>query len=568
MTVSVNSELDTFRRAWRRPRPKACYLLLKSGRILRLILTVSLVLRPWTLWSIEVHRWQTHDFAFKSSTPHQNPFQVEFSAIVNGPGGIQIDQLGFYDGDGTWKIRLGPNVLGQWSIRTISSDPELDGKTVQNIVCVKQRNPRVHGGLLVDSEHPHHFIREDGTRFFYSGFECDWLWAVDLATCDPALPQTTMLLDKLATYEFNVVFMNIYAHTGFGLPGQQPNFGPPAKYAWGGSNDQPDHSVFNLSFWQHYDRVIQAMWDRGLDAHIMLKVYNKHVNWPRKGSPEDDRYFKYIMARYAPFCNVHWDFAKESNNEKDLAYKLGRFQLIRQSDPYRRLLTTHTDHSHYKNYFGVLDYRTDQNQTNLYRTALRHRTQEQWPVVNSEYGYEQGGGGPEDKTFSDANDGLTILKRAWEVNMAGAYATYYYTYTSWDVIRVNDTPAGYGYHQHMADFFKRVGLWQMKPDDSLVDAGHCLVNPGVEYVVYQPEPRDFTLKIASASRDLISSWFNPLTGEWIESPRLQNGECRLTPPALWTNGPVVLHVGKPPKEKRTVRNTFARPLPMKTGANP
>ena len=429
--------------------------------------------------SIEIPQWQTHDLTFKSSTKHENPFRVDFSADVTGPEGIRCTQLGFYDGDGTWKIRLGPNRPGRWSVRTVSSDPELNGRTVTDLVCTKPKNARVHGGLLVDPEHPHHFVREDGTRFFYSGFECDWLWAVDLETCDPSLPQTSILLDKLAAHEFNVVYMNIYAHTGFGRPDQKPNFGPPPKYAWGGSNDNPDHGVLNLAFWQHYDRVIQAMWERGIEAHIMIKVYNKHVKWPRTGSPEDDLYFKYVLGRYAPFSNVHWDFSKESNNEKSLDYKLGRMALIRQFDPYRRLLTTHTDRKDYTNYYGVLDYRTDQGHTNYHRTALRQRLSEPWPVVNSEYGYEQGPAGAEDKTYSGANDALTVLKRAWEVYMAGAYGAYYYTYTSWDVIRVNDTPVGYGYYKHLADFFNQVGLWRMDPDDSLVNSGHCLANPGL-----------------------------------------------------------------------------------------
>jgi hypothetical protein len=136
-----------------------------------------------------VPRWQTRDLAFKSTRNHDNPFVVEFSAEVTGPGGIHFSQLGFYDGEGTWKIRLGPNAPGKWSVRTVSSDPQLDGKTVGDIICVEQKNPRVHGGLLVHPEHPHHFIREDGTRFFYSGFECDWLFALDLAACERSYPK-------------------------------------------------------------------------------------------------------------------------------------------------------------------------------------------------------------------------------------------------------------------------------------------------------------------------------------------------------------------------------------------
>ena len=288
------------------------------------------------------------------------------------------------------------------------------------------------------------------------------------------------------------------------------------------------------------------------------------MKWPAIGSPEDDLYFKTVVARYAPFCNVHWDFSKESNNEKNMAYKLDRMAFIRKNDPYRRLLTTHTDRKDYTNFYGVLDYRTDQNHTNYYKTAFRQRSREAWPVVNSEYGYEQGPLGAADKTYSGADDALTIFKRAWEAYMAGAYGAYYYTYTSWDVIRVNDTPAGYGYYRNLADFFDGVGLWKMDPNDSLVGSGHCLANPGVEYVVYQPERKEFTLKVANASGDLAATWFNPVTGESIKAPSVQNGLCKLSPPADWTNGPVVLHAGKAPMEKAEFRNTFSRALPKKS----
>lgn len=488
---------------------------------------------------------------------------VDFSAEVTGPAGIHFTQPGFYDGEGTWKVRLGPNIPGKWYIRTISSDGQLNGKDAGDIRCVEQKNPRIHGGLLVDPEHIHHFVREDGTRFFYSGFECDWLWALDLGECDPALPQTTILLDKLAANHFNVVYMNIYAHTGFGRKDQKPNFGPPPKYPWGGSNEQPDHSLLNLPFWQHYDRVIRAMWERGLEAHIMTKVYNKHVTWPRIGSPEDDMYFKTALARFSPFCNVHWDFSKESNNEKNMDYKLDRFALIRKNDPYRRLLTTHTDHQLYTNYIGVLDYRTDQNHTNFHKTALRQRTREPWPVVNSEYGYEYGPLGPEDKTYHGANDAATILKRAWEVYMAGAYGAYYYTYTSWDVIRVHDNPIGYGYYKNLANFFEQTGLWLMDPDNSLVNTGHCLANPGREYVVYQPDRKDFTLKVQGVIAPLTTTWFNPLTDEMMRAGETGNGDKTFTPPAGWPEGPIALHLGGPPAEKPIFRNTFRRVIPTK-----
>ena len=509
-----------------------------------------------------VPRWQIHDFAFKSGSAPSKPFEVDFSAEVTTPDGLRFTQLGFYDGDGTWKIRLGPNQPGIWKIRTVSTQPELSGKT-GSIGCIEQSNPRVHGGLLVDPLHPHHFVREDGTRFFYAGFECDWLWALDLATCDPALPQTIILLNKLVANNFNVIYLNLYAHS-YGNSLKAPSFSPPAKFPWGGSNDRPDHSTLNLPFWQHFDRVMQALWERGLEAHLMIKVYNKHVNWPTPGSEEDDRFFNYVIARYAPFSNVHWDFAKESNRETNLVYKLNRLALIRESDPYRRLLTTHTDSQSYSNYVGVLDYRTAQKHRDWHSSTVHLLQREPWPVVDAEYGYECGPAGINDTPGPKCEDARTLCQRAWETYTAGAYGAYYYAYTSWTVVRVNDTPPGYGYCSNLARFFAPIGLWTMTSRDDLVDAGYCLANPGVEYAVYQPEGKPFTLRIAQAKKPLSAEWFNPLTGARITAKSLDKGNCQLTPPAAWGTNPVALHVGAAPPYTPVFRNTLTRALPTKS----
>ena len=72
-----------------------------------------LVIQAVAAGATEIPRWQPHDLSFKSTTPHENPFKVDFSAEVIGPDGIRFNQLGFYDGDNTWKIRLGPNTPGK-----------------------------------------------------------------------------------------------------------------------------------------------------------------------------------------------------------------------------------------------------------------------------------------------------------------------------------------------------------------------------------------------------------------------------------------------------------------------
>jgi len=340
--------------------------------------------------SIRVPRWQPHDFAFTNRSELDNPFQASFSAELTGPDRTSLVLPGFYDGNGTWKVRFSPTREGKWQLVTRSSVPTLDGQGVQ-IVCMPNLS-HVHGGVRVDPQHPRHFVCEDGTRFFPLGYECDWLWALD-ATNDE-LPTLNRFLDKLATNGFNYVLLNAYAHDTSWCKGRRSDddYGPPPMYAWAGTNEQPDHTRFNLAYWQHYDQVIAALNARGMVAHVMIKVYNKMVNWPAKGSAEDDLYFRWLIARYSAYPNVHWDFSKESNNEKDLGYKLERTRFIRTNYPYRRPITTHTDLALYDSgaYNGVLDYRSDQVHSKWHASLLEHRQQHTWPVLNVEFGYEHG----------------------------------------------------------------------------------------------------------------------------------------------------------------------------------
>jgi hypothetical protein len=55
-----------------------------------------------------ISRWQPHDFTFTNRAEPANPFRVPFSAEVTGPNNAKLTIPGFYDGNGTWKIRVSP----------------------------------------------------------------------------------------------------------------------------------------------------------------------------------------------------------------------------------------------------------------------------------------------------------------------------------------------------------------------------------------------------------------------------------------------------------------------------
>lgn len=490
---------------------------------------------------VQVRRWEPHDFAFTATQEVANPFLVSFSATITRPDGTTFTQPGFHNGNGNWKIRVSANTPGEWSLTTHSGLAELDGRHA-TFTCASRANPKVHGVLRVDQQHPQHFVFEDGARFYMLGYECDWLWALDIT--DPKLKTINPFLDKLAAHGFNYVILNTFAHDTSWRPGNSgdDDYGPPPVYPWEGDNAQPDHSRLNLAFWQHYDRVIQAMNERGIMAHVLLKVYNKKVKWPMRGSAEDDLFFRTIMARYAAYPNVIWDFSKEAHNEKDLEYKLGRLRFVHENDPYHHLTTVHDDDANNDAgaYDALTDFRTDQQHSKLRETILTQRQRRAWPVANVEFGYEQGPGGPEDKTYRVAQTAEDFAVRAWEVAMTGSYTAYYYTYTAWDVLRPRDTPKGYTYFKQLRDFFESTRYWELSPVEGVASEGWVLANPGKEYVLCVKEARPFTLTL-NTSKELKGEWFNPLTAQRIPAGKIKSGSQEIRPPEGWA-GVVVLHV--------------------------
>jgi hypothetical protein len=494
--------------------------------------------------AVQVPRWEPRDFDFRCDSKLENPFTVAFAAEATGPGGIRLTLPGFYDGNGTWKIRFAPTAEGEWTLRTHSVVAALNHRDA-SLTCIPNRSPNLHGGLRVDAQYPRHFIFEDGTRYFLMGYECDWLWALDLGR--PDLRQTEAFLDKLGAQGFNYLILNAYAHDTSWRRGKTAgdDFGPPPLFAWEGTNEHPDHSRFNLDYWRHYDRVIAALCRRGMIARVMIKVYNKYVNWPAKGSAEDDLYFRWLIARYAACPNIHWDFSKEANNEKDLAYKVGRLRFLRQNDPYHRLLTVHDDRKTYDDgaYNDLLDYRSDQQHSKWHASARDHRGQRNWPLVNVEFGYEHGPQGLKDATYEVVQAPEEVCRRAWEICLAGTYTAYYYTYTAWDVMRPQDSPPGYAYFKQLRDFFVGTAYWRLAPHDELASDGYCLAELGREYVVFLNQAKPFSLKLEGLVAPLPVEWYQPLSGRRQKAGTLPNGTTELQPPAGWSNGPVALHVG-------------------------
>jgi hypothetical protein len=477
-----------------------------------------------------------------------NPFHVRLAAVATGPGHARLTVPGFYKGDGVWCVRFMPTSPGEWRLLSISAAPELAGR--QAIVQADPNmRPEVHGVLRVEAAHPLHFRYDDGTPYFLMGYEIDWLWALDQGESETR--RIDRLLDMVGAAGFNHIMVNSYAHDTSWCPGKtRPNdFGPAKLRPWPGSAEKPDHTRLVPAYFEHYDRMMWALWERGMVAHIYLKVYNKHVVWPEKYSSEEELFFDYFVARYQAFPNLVWDFSKECYHEADKQYVAARLARIRQLDAYQHLTTVHDDW-----YFAYneptkrfLDFFTDQNHHELYHTVIEQRHRGMGPIVNAEYGYEHGPAGMADATYPVVQSPLTVLARTCEVLMAGGYPVYYYTNHAWDVVEWDEAPAGLQAYKRLYAFFTAFAWQWMVPRPDLGQSGaRCLTNELDEIVLFSADGRGYL--VAHSAWDGTSwagFWLNIWTGERCEvrMERLVSGR-RHPLRAPWTDTPGFLYLQK------------------------
>lgn len=496
--------------------------------------------------AVDVEQYRPHDFTF-SAEVSGNPFDVELTGEFSGPANRLLRIPGFYDGDGKWKVRFSASVPGEWKLHTTSPVAALNGRT-ETIRASPSQNKRIHGVLEVDREYPYHFRFPDSSRFFLMGYEADWLWGADML--DPNRRLMHRLIDQIDARGFNYVLVNVYAHDTRWCPGKvnEWDFGPAPLYVFGGTNEKPNHSVLNTKFFAVYDGMMDALWQKGIIAHIMIKVYNKAVNWPAKGSTDEARYFRYVTARYQAYPNIVWDFAKEAYNEKDDKLQSNLIDIVRSLDAYRHLTVAHDDDAYEWNpdLNSNLDFRVDQQHADWEEMIAFDRAYRARPVVNVEFSYELGVEPLPTHTNINQVDWKEMLRRAWRIQMAGGYLAYYYNNTAWDIVKPDPEPPGHARWQILKQTMESVPYWRMNPALSLSAGGPCLAEPGTAWVCYLEgsKTRDkenvLTLNLTTLSGAASAEWINTWTGDRLPAGETTPGIRTFPYPQSFDRAPAAL----------------------------
>lgn len=493
----------------------------------------------------EVQKWEVLDIVISSKTKIKSPYTANFGAHFMHSNGTTQEVKGFYNGKNEWVLRFSSSLKGAWTFETFGDTATLAGK--KGTVKVSINNENNHGGIVIKKENPQHFYYEDGTPYFLLAFECDWLYALDYHN-EKELPKTEHLLNLMNKNGFNQVVMNVFSYDVSWTKDEKLKEHPEHEYGapkdifpFLGTNENPDYSELNPEFFQKLDRTISLMHDKRIVSHLMIYVWNKLVAWPDMNSDADNMYFDYVIKRYQAFPNIIWDISKEAlfYGRADEPYIKSRIERARENDTFNRLLSVH-DFKYCSKHPEEVDFISTQNWShNIYNKMLDDNTKfNDKPIFNIEHGgYEESPYVVFPGSYTNAE---VCLRRNYLCLFAGAYTTYYWQGTSWNVVIHNPFEQAenfikpkFEYFKHMQGLFQQFDFSKMKPTPWKNSAGYNLSNEEGTIFLYFPKENvainAWFLNPEHGERTL--QWFNTLTGEYSDIKTIKKGQKYISP---WT----------------------------------
>jgi uncharacterized protein DUF5060/uncharacterized protein DUF5605/uncharacterized protein DUF4038 len=362
-----------------------------------------------------VERWDVFELTLNGPNDG-NPFLDTWLKATFRSGHREIAIDGFYDGDGVYKIRFMPDSLGDWSYTTDSNAGALRRKTGNfEVVAPSTGN---HGPVRVRDTF--HFGYDDGAPFFPFGTTC-YAWVHQTEE----LQQQT--LATLKASPFNKLRMCIFPKW------YQYNHRQPPRFPFPRSGEKNDYSQFNPDFFHHIEQRILQLRALNIEADLILFHPYDHWGFDEMPADVDDRYLKYVIARFAAYRNVWWSLANEYDlSRKKTSADWERFaDIVTQTDPYGHLRSIHANKSYdysraWCTHAGVQSYAFDQAASwrNLYLK----------PIIFDEMMYE----GNIDSRWGNLS-GEEMTRRFWLCIVAGAYGGHGETFVTPDEIENDET---------------------------------------------------------------------------------------------------------------------------------
>ncbi|MCL6102868.1 MAG: DUF4038 domain-containing protein [Bacteroidetes bacterium] len=503
-----------------------------------------------------IHQWDVYTISVKSRSVYANPYtdipstfggdllKATFQGTEGDALNKKITVVGFWDGGSEWRVNFTPPYTGSWKFTTTSTDRSMNGKKGNFEVVAwseeeKKANPARRGLIRVrkSGENAGHFFEySDGQPFLWIA-DTWWRWTKKNIQFDTY----KHLVDDRAEKGFNIGQLFV--------PGN------------GGRESSLLDATFTHLDTEHMKKVeamIRYANSKGITIWIHGWWGGQNLN-TKAGAEKMQRWWRYLVHRFGAY-NVIWVLAGEYNlyNNSDFSLDFWRDlgKLIKQEDPYERIVSVHNTPPFWKGGAEApqwstgsvmhqepwLDYNQSQVGHGKYANEMiplvvseEYNRQPSKPIVVTEPWYE---------FVEGSATGMDIRFGAWSAILSGAAGHTYGGGHVW-LADVPESPeeggtwplekgferTTYDYEgavsiKHLAGFFKNIKWWDMAPHPELVreyPQPFCLAKPGEEYVLYLRYGGVAKVKMdgSAASKKYLYQWFNPASGKLYDAKAIQ-----------------------------------------------
>lgn len=356
-------------------------------------------------------------FEFSAQGPEDgNPFiDVTFAAQFK-LGNRTVDVPGFYDGEGTYRVRFCPDTQGDWTFTTVSNAAALNALS-GNLTATAAREG-VHGPVRVRNRF--HFAHADGTAYKPFGTTC-YAWTHQT---EEMQEETLKTLSKTG---FNKIRMGVF-------PKHYPYNTNPALHPVfekiGDGEAEMDFDRPNPAAFRHFETQIGRLAEMGIEADVILFHPYDRWGYADMTQEQDCRFLAYLAARISAYRNVWWSLANEydflmDTKPMDLWHRF--CHVLEENDHMHHLMSIHNGDPA-KNYNHRLPWIThvciqhwDVKQTPLWRADYGK------PVINDEPEYE----GTLYQSWGNIS-AEELVHRFWITTLRGGYAGHGETYADPD----------------------------------------------------------------------------------------------------------------------------------------
>ncbi len=461
---------------------------------------------------------QTKDEPEESSAPAAPEWAPEI--------GEPIDVTGFCDSpDGSvYRIRFLPGEAGEYEYRVLLRHRDVTRRAHGAFRVTESTRS---GPVRVDPEHPEHFKLEGTDEHFF------WTGATALFLAGWDDPDVAAILDRFDAQGVNRVRVLLSGCVGprpWGTPVVPTDSFSLCLQPWprAGGSGGFDLERFRVEYWQRFDRLVRAARERGIVVAVVFFLGGPGAEIPvAAGTAEERRFLRYAVSRLAAFPNVMWDLGHEhdlSRESPDWPEITG--YTVKAADPYDHLIGAHN-----RAYRGDDSMWLDMQLLQWwgaepYRECRREREEQAQtgrlvPTVLDSFGIEDAW-----ERVAGERSADVLRRRAWEIYMAGAYATFAEsarqgtgvppdTGGGWVNGRGDDNMRLLEGIAPIREFFAKFEWWRAEASPHLLEGeGFCLARSGEFYAVYSP--RGASARLRLEGEDYRALRWNPRAGEWSE----------------------------------------------------